>query len=68
MVCSKDLENINIKMNDDALSKYKNCSIYVVYLQKMGKIKKTKYKELKKLKLYLIIKRNYSVRIPLVWK
>ena len=37
MVYSKDPENINIKMDGNALKQYQK----VVYLQKMGKMKKT---------------------------
>jgi hypothetical protein len=68
MVCSEYPENINIKIYDDALNqvpKFKYlCSIFT----KDGKNKETLNNELKRLKLCLIIKSNYSVQISLVWK
>ena len=41
MVCCKNRDNINIKMDDDVLNKYQNSSTYAVYLQKMENIRKT---------------------------
>jgi hypothetical protein len=40
MVCSKDFENINIKMDECALKQISNSKYFVVQLQKMGKIEK----------------------------
>jgi hypothetical protein len=40
IVCSKDFENINIKMDDYALKQVSKFNYLVVPLQKMGKIEK----------------------------
>jgi len=70
IVCSRYSENINIKVDEDALKqvpKFKHLG-NIPYVQKMEKIRKTSYSELRNLKLYLIIESNYCVRITLVWK
>jgi len=66
MVCSKYPENINIKMDDDALKQVPKFKYLGRKFTKDGKNREII--RIKKLKLCLIIKRNYSVRITLVLK
>jgi hypothetical protein len=68
MVCSKDPENINIKMDDDALKQVPKFKYLGSMFTDDGKNKKDVLNELKKLKLSLIIKSKYFARIILVWK
>jgi hypothetical protein len=67
MVCSKDPENINIKMNDDALKQVPNFKYLGSIFTEDGKYKEDTIKRIK-LKLCSIIKSNHFVRIILVWK
>ena len=67
MVCSKNPENINIKMKDNDLKQVSKFKYIGSIFTEDGKNKEGIIR-VKKLKLYLIIKSNDSVRIALFWK
>ena len=67
-VCFKDFENINIKMDDNALKQVSKFKCLGSVITEVGENEEDVINELKKLKSYLIIKSNYCVRITLIWK
>jgi len=67
-VCFKDFENINIKMDDNALKQVSKFKCLGSVITEVGENEEDVINELKKLKSCLIIKSNYCVRITLVWK
>jgi hypothetical protein len=68
-VCSKDHENVYIKMDDDALKQVKKFKYLCSIFTEDGKNKEDMIQRVEEAKVIcLIIKSNYSVRITLVWK
>jgi hypothetical protein len=68
MVFSKEPENINIKMEEDTLKQVPKFKYTGSTFTADGKIKDDIIQRIKEVKLCLIIKSNYFVRIILVWK
>jgi hypothetical protein len=68
MVCSKNPENISIKMDDDALKQVPKFRYLGRVFTEDGQNKEDLIQRIKKLKLCLILKSSYSIRITLVWK
>ena len=67
MVCSKDSEIVNIKMDDNALKQAPKFKYLVSIFTEDGKNKEDIIQWIKEAKVILIIKSNYCVRITLVW-
>ena len=68
MICSKDYENINIKMDDDALKQVTKFKYISSVFTKDGKNKEDIIKRIKEAKVIFNIKSNFSDRITLACK
>ena len=68
IICSKDYENINIKMDDDALKQVTKFKYISSVFTKDGKNKEDIIKRIKEAKVIFNIKSNFSDRITLACK
>jgi len=68
MVCSKDPENMNIKMDDNALKQVPKFKYIGSIFTEDGKSKEDIIQWINEFKLCLIIESNHSVQITLVGK
>jgi hypothetical protein len=68
MICSKDFENIDIKMDDNALKQVPKFKYLVSIFTEDGKNKEDIIQRIKETGVIFNDKINYCVRITLVWK
>ena len=68
LVCSKDSENINIKMDDDALKQVPKFKCLGSIFREDGKNKENTIQRIKDAKSLFNNKSKYTVRVTLIWK
>jgi len=68
VVCSKYFENINIKIDDNALNQVPKFKYICSIITEVGKNKEDIIQRIKEVKVMFNNKNNYYVRITLVWK
>jgi hypothetical protein len=68
MVCSKNPENINIKMDDDPLKQVPKFQHIGIIFKEDGKNEEDIIQQIKEAKVMFNNKKQHFVRITLVWR